>query len=164
MAKKEKVQLTPEELAAKKLKTKKGWARFGAVVLALAITLVIYKFGAKDGHKINKVEAQTVVETVTVKKTEATTKAAETTTKAAETTTKADDSTTKKAETTTAASSSSILDSIKDGLSGLISGGSSSLPSVDGESAASAVEKVGSAAQDFFYGLADKVEQTTTAQ
>ena len=51
MAKKEKVQLTPEELAEKKLKTRKGWARVGAIVCALAITVAVYAAGSKGGHK-----------------------------------------------------------------------------------------------------------------
>lgn len=168
MAKKEKVQLTPEELSAKKLKKKKSWARVGAVVVALAITVGVYAIGAKGGHKEVVKEAPTV--TVIQKVTQATTKAPETTT--APSTTKAPE-TTKAAETTTkpattAASSSGgisdILGTITDGLGSLIGGlgsGSSSLPSIDGNSAADTVEQIGSAGQDFFYGIADKIEQGT---
>ena len=119
MAKKNKVQLTPEELAAKKLKTRKGWARVGAVACALAITAAVYAVGSKDGHKIKQVEEtpQVVTQVVTVA---ATTKAPETTTEA---TTKAPE-TTKAAETTTkAASSDSSSDGgIMDTITGLLGG------------------------------------------
>ena len=36
MAKKQKVELTPEEKAAKKLRNSNGWVRFWAIVVALA--------------------------------------------------------------------------------------------------------------------------------
>ena len=42
MAKKQKVELTPEEKAAKKLRHSNGWVRFWAIVVALALTAGIY--------------------------------------------------------------------------------------------------------------------------
>ncbi len=36
MAKKEKIQLTPEEIEAKKIRRSNGWTRFWAIVVALA--------------------------------------------------------------------------------------------------------------------------------
>ena len=151
MAKKNKAQLTPEELAEKKLKTRKGWARVGAVVCALAITAAVYAVGAKDGHKIKQVEEtpQVVTQVVTVA---ATTKAPETTTEA---TTKAPE-TTKAAETTTkAASSDSSSDGgILDTITGLIGG----LGDIDLSGAGDTIEGVGNTAKDFFYDIADKIE------
>ncbi|MBE6827218.1 MAG: hypothetical protein E7514_01215, partial [Ruminococcaceae bacterium] len=61
MAKKEKPVLTPEEIAAKKLKRKKVWARIGAVACALAITGAIYAVGSKDGPKIVREEPEQVI-------------------------------------------------------------------------------------------------------
>ena len=52
MAKKEKIPVPPEVKAEKKLKRKKGWARFFAVVLAVAITGGVYAIGSKGGPKI----------------------------------------------------------------------------------------------------------------
>ena len=140
MAKKNKVQLTPEELAAKKLKTRKGWARVGAVACALAITAAVYAVGSKDGHKIKQVEEtpQVVTQVVTVA---ATTKAPETT-KAAETTTKA------------ASSDDSSSGGIMDTITGLLGG----LGDIDLSGAGDTIEGVGNTAKDFFYDIADKIE------
>lgn len=151
MAKKNKIQLTPEELAAKKLKTRKGWARVGAVACALAITAAVYALGSKDGHKIKQVEEapQVVTQVVTVA---ATTQKTETTTEA---TTKAPE-TTKAAETTTkAASSDSSSDGgIMDTITGLLGG----LGDIDLSGAGDTIEGVGNTAKDFFYDIADKIE------
>ena len=144
MAKKNKVQLTPEELAAKKLKTRKGWARVGAVACALAITAAVYAVGSKDGHKIKQVEEtpQVVTQVVTVA---ATTKAPETTTEA----------TTKAPETTKAASSDNSSDGgIMDTITGLLGG----LGDIDLSGAGDTIEGVGNTAKDFFYDIADKIE------
>jgi len=151
MAKKNKVQLTPEELAAKKLKTRKGWARVGAVACALAITAAVYAAGSKDGHKIKQVEETPQVITQVVK-VEATTQKTETTTEA---TTKAPE-TTKAAETTTAASSSddSSQGGIMDTITSLIGG----LGDIDLSGAGDTIQGVGNTAKDFFYDIADKIE------
>ena len=151
MAKKNKAQLTPEELAEKKLKKRKGWARVGAVVCALAITVAVYSVGSKGGHKIKQVEETPQVVTQVVK-VETTTKKAETTTEA---TTKAPE-TTKAAETTTkAASSDSSSDGgILDTITGLLGG----LGDIDLSGAGDTIEGVGNTAKDFFYDIADKIE------
>ncbi len=151
MAKKNKAQLTPEELAEKKLKKRKGWARVGAVACALAITAAVYAVGAKDGHKIKQVEETPQVVTQVVK-VEATTQKTETTTEA---TTKAAETTTKAAETTTKASSDSSSDGgILDTITGLIGG----LGDMDFSGAGDTIEGVGNTAKDFFYDIADKIE------
>ena len=141
MAKKEKVQLTPEELAEKKLNTRKGWARVGAIVCALAITAAVYAAGSKGGHKIKQVEENVPVVTqiVTV---------AATTAPTTEPTTQA--------PTTQAASSGSdsALGGIMDTLSGLIGG----MGDVDLSGAGDTIEGLGNTAKDFFYDIADKIE------
>ena len=151
MAKKNKAQLTPEELAEKKLKTRKGWARVGAVVCALAITAAVYSVGSKGGHKIKQVEETPQVVTQVVK-VEASTQKTETTTEA---TTKAAETTTKAAETTTKAASDSSSDGgILDTITGLIGG----LGDMDFSGAGDTIEGVGNTAKDFFYDIADKIE------
>ena len=150
MAKKNKAQLTPEELAEKKLKTRKGWARVGAVVCALAITAAVYSVGSKGGHKIKQVEETPQVVTQVVK-VEASTQKTETTTEA----------TTKAAETTTKAASDSSSDGgILDTITGLIGGlgDIGSLGDMDFSGAGDTIEGVGNTAKDFFYDIADKIE------
>ncbi len=168
MAKKEKIPVPPEVVAAKKLKRKKGWARFFAIVLAVAITGGVYVIGSKDGPKIVKEEepAPVVVTQVVqpvVQPTQApvvtpttpptTTKPAPTTaapTTAAPTTTKAADS-----------GSGGILDTIM----GLLGGfDPSSITDtlgglVDTNGAADTIEGAGESAKDFFYGLADSADE-----
>lgn len=51
MAKKQKVELTPEEKAAKKLRHSNGWVRFWAIVVALALTSGIYGLASKTASK-----------------------------------------------------------------------------------------------------------------
>ena len=51
MAKKQKVELTPEEKAAKKLRNSNGWVRFWAIVVALALTAGIYGLASKTASK-----------------------------------------------------------------------------------------------------------------
>lgn len=51
MAKKEKIQLTPEELAAKKIRRSNGWTRFWAVVVALALTAGVFSIARSQGTK-----------------------------------------------------------------------------------------------------------------
>ena len=51
MAKKQKVELTPEEKAAKKLRHSNGWVRFWAIVVALALTAGIYGLASTTAGK-----------------------------------------------------------------------------------------------------------------
>ena len=179
MAKKEKIQLTPEEIAAKKLRTKKGWARFGAVALAIVITGAVYVIGSKDGPKVvTEVEEPPVIQQIIQQNpTPATTKAPETT--KAPATTKAPETTkapaTTKAPTTSSSGGSSGGGGILDTITGLLGGlGDFDIGSllgglggdggglgglVDRNSIADTVEGAGGKAKDFFYGLADNVEE-----
>lgn len=64
MAKKAKVELTLEELQAKKSKRQRGWVRFCAILLAVVLTLGIYGMASKGGPNVvsvypNIVRAQT---------------------------------------------------------------------------------------------------------
>ena len=146
MAKKEKVQLTPEELAEKKLNTRKGWARVGAIVCALAITAAVYAAGSKGGHKIKQVEENVPVVTQIVTVAATTAPTTEPTTQAPTT----------QAPTTQASSSDSdsALGGIMDTLSGLIGG----MGDVDLSGAGDTIEGLGNTAKDFFYDIADKIE------
>ena len=182
MAKKEKVQLTPEEIAAKKLKRKKGWARVGAVALAVVITGAVYVLGSKDGPKVvQEVEDPPIIQQI-VQQTPSpspapapaapTTKAAAPTTKAPETTTKTATPTTTAANNGGSSGGGGILDTITGLLGGLgdfdigsllggIGGGDGGGLGglVDRNSAADTIEGAGTKAKDFFYGLADNVEE-----
>lgn len=151
MAKKEKVQLTPEELAEKKLNTRKGWARVGAIVCALAITAAVYAAGSKGGHKIKQVEENVPVVTQIVTVAAPTAPTTEPTTQAPTT-----QAPTTQAPTTQAASSGSdsALGGIMDTLSGLIGG----IGDVDVSGAGDTIEGLGNTAKDFFYDIADKIE------
>lgn len=151
MAKKEKVQLTPEELAEKKLNTRKGWARVGAIVCALAITAAVYAAGSKGGHKIKQVEENVPVVTQIVTVAATTAPTTEPTTQAPTT-----QAPTTQAPTTQAASSGSdsALGGIMDTLSGLIGG----MGDVDLSGAGDTIEGLGNTAKDFFYDIADKIE------
>ena len=146
MAKKEKVQLTPEELAEKKLNTRKGWARVGAIVCALAITVAVYAAGSKGGHKIKQVEENVPVVTQIVTVAAPTAPTTEPTTQAPTT----------QAPTTQASSSGSdsALGGIMDTLSGLIGG----MGDIDFSGAGDTIEGLGNTAKDFFYDIADKIE------
>lgn len=176
MAKKEKIPMTPEERAAKKLKSKKGWARFFAIVLAVAITGGVFAIGSKGGHKIVKEEepAPVVVQQVVQPVQTPTQPAPVVTPTTAAPTTKAPTTAapTTKAPTTTAPSGDSsgggILDSIMGLLGGfdigsLLGGGGDALGGlgglVDRNGAADTIEGAGDKAKDFFYGLADNVEE-----
>lgn len=151
MAKKEKVQLTPEELAEKKLNTRKGWARVGAIVCALAITAAVYAAGSKGGHKIKQVEENVPVVTQIVTVAAPTAPTTEPTTQAPTT-----QAPTTQAPTTQASSSDSdsALGGIMDTLSGLIGG----MGDVDISGAGDTIEGLGNTAKDFFYDIADKIE------
>ena len=151
MAKKEKVQLTPEELAEKKLNTRKGWARVGAIVCALAITAAVYAAGSKGGHKIKQVEENVPVVTQIVTVAATTAPTTEPTTQAPTT-----QAPTTQAPTTQAASSGSdsALGGIMDTLSGLIGG----MGDVDLSGAGDTIEGLGNTAKDFFYDIAYKIE------
>ncbi len=64
MAKKAKVELTLEELQAKKSKRQRGWVRFCAILLAVVLTLGVYGMASKGGPNVvsvypNIVRAQT---------------------------------------------------------------------------------------------------------
>ena len=53
MAKKNKPELTLEELQAKKSRRQRGWVRFCAIVLAVALTAGIYGFASSgDPHTV----------------------------------------------------------------------------------------------------------------
>ena len=151
MAKKEKVQLTPEEIAEKKLNTRKGWARVGAIVCALAITAAVYAAGSKGGHKIKQVEENVPVVTQIVTVAATTAPTTEHTTQAPTT-----QAPTTQAPTTQASSSGSdsALGGIMDTLSGLIGG----MGDVDISGAGDTIEGLGNTAKDFFYDIADKIE------
>ena len=151
MAKKEKVQLTPEELAEKKLNTRKGWARVGAIVCALAITAAVYAAGSKGGHKIKQVEENVPVVTQIVTVAAPAAPTTEPTTQAPTT-----QAPTTQAPTTQASSSGSdsALGGIMDTLSGLIGG----MGDVDISGAGDTIEGLGNTAKDFFYDIADKIE------
>ncbi len=151
MAKKEKVQLTPEELAEKKLNTRKGWARVGAIVCALAITVAVYAAGSKGGHKIKQVEENVPVVTQIVTVAAPTAPTTEPTTQAPTT-----QAPTTQAPTTQASSSGSdsALGGIMDTLSGLIGG----MGDIDFSGAGDTIEGLGNTAKDFFYDIADKIE------
>lgn len=60
MAKKKKAELTLEELQAKKAKTQRGWVRFCAIVLAVALTAAMYGVASKGGPKKVPVYPNTV--------------------------------------------------------------------------------------------------------
>ena len=54
MAKKEKVQLTPEEIIQKKIRRSDRWTRFWAVVVALALTAGVFTFARSQGIKASE--------------------------------------------------------------------------------------------------------------
>ena len=151
MAKKEKVQLTPEELAEKKLNTRKGWARVGAIVCALAITVAVYAAGSKGGHKIKQVEENVPVVTQIVTVAAPAAPTTEPTTQAPTTQAPATQAATTQASSS---GSDSALGGIMDTLSGLIGG----IGDVDFSGAGDTIEGLGNTAKDFFYDIADKIE------
>lgn len=62
MAKKEKIQLSPEEAAAKKIRRSNGWVRFWAVVVALVLTVSLVgvaKMGGADAEVASGTNTQT---------------------------------------------------------------------------------------------------------
>lgn len=62
MAKKEKIQLSPEEVAAKKIRRSNGWVRFWAVVVALVLTVSLVgvaKMGGADAEAASGTNTQT---------------------------------------------------------------------------------------------------------
>lgn len=52
MSKKVKMELTPEELAAKKIRKSNGWTRFWAIVLALVLTVGVFSIAKKQGAEV----------------------------------------------------------------------------------------------------------------
>ena len=169
MAKKEKIPVPPEVVAAKKLKRKKGWARFFAIVLAVAITGGVYVIGSKDGPKIVKEEEPApVVVTQVVQPVVQPTQAPVVTPTTPPTTTKPAPTTaapTTAAPTTTKAADSGEGGGILDTIMGLLGGfDPSSITDmlgglVDTNGAADTIEGAGESAKDFFYGLADSADE-----
>ena len=116
MAKKAKVELTLEELQAKKSKRQRGWVRFCAILLAVVLTLGIYGMASKGGPNVvsvypNIVRAQT--KTVVQKQDSNTSSSSDT----------ADDEDASSAPTTPSEEEGSILDTIMGMLGGLDLGG-----------------------------------------
>lgn len=112
MAKKAKVELTLEELQAKKSKRQRGWVRFCAILLAVVLTLGIYGMASKGGPNVvsvypNIVRAQT--KTVVQKQDSDTSSSSDT----------ADDEDASSAPTTPSEEEGSILDTIMGMLGGL---------------------------------------------
>ena len=60
MAKKEKIQLTPEEIEARKIRRSNGWTRFWAIVVALALTAGVFAFARTQGISKNCVHVPEV--------------------------------------------------------------------------------------------------------
>ncbi len=60
MSKKVKTELTPEELAAKKIRKSNGWTRFWAIVLALALTVGVFSVAKSQGAKVAASDEETV--------------------------------------------------------------------------------------------------------
>ena len=175
---KQKIPKTPEMKAAKRFRRRKRWARFFGIVLALVITVVIYSSASKDGNKIvpifdpqpvivqeviQQVQAPTEPATVVQPTTQAPTQAPETTTAAPAPT---------QAPTTQPADNSSSGGGILDTITGLLGGfdlgsitdtlggaGDALGGLVDRNGAADTIEGAGDKAKDFFYGLADNVEE-----
>ena len=54
MAKKEKIQHTPEEIEARKIRRSNGWTRFWAIVVALALTAGVFAFARTQGIKASE--------------------------------------------------------------------------------------------------------------
>lgn len=112
MAKKAKVELTLEELQAKKSKRQRGWVRFCAILLAVVLTLGVYGMASKGGPNVvsvypNIVRAQT--KTVVQKQDSNTSSSSDT----------ADDEDASSAPTTPSEEEGSILDTIMGMLGGL---------------------------------------------
>ena len=59
MAKKEKVQLTPEEIKEKKIRRSNGWTRFWAVVVAFALTAGVFAFAKTQSAKLQEESGET---------------------------------------------------------------------------------------------------------
>lgn len=111
MAKKKNADLTLEELQAKKAKTQRGWVRFCAIVLAVALTVGMYGVASKGGPKKVPVypnTVQTVVNNGGTSTDDTTTPTTDTNTSTSTTTT-----------TTTSDEGGGILDSIMGLLGGI---------------------------------------------
>ena len=59
MAKKEKVQLTPEEIADRKIRRSNGWTRFWAIFLSFAIVAGVFAFARSQGLGSTSSDEQT---------------------------------------------------------------------------------------------------------
>ena len=117
MAKKPKIELTLEELQAKKSKRQRGWVRFCAILLAVVLTLGIFGMASKGGPNVvevypNVVRAQT--KTVVQKQDNPQTEPADTDT---------EDENTPSAPSNTSEEEGSFLDTILGLLGGLDLGG-----------------------------------------
>ncbi len=175
MAKKDKIPLTPEQIAEKKLNSRKKRARVLAVVLAIVITACVYFAGSKEGPKTVRVEPQavvvdnvvervvekevTVTVTVPAPATEAPTTEAPTTAAPPATEAPSDSS---DGSSDILGTITGLLGGITDGLGDVDIGGLGG--GVDTSGVADAIEGIGSSAQDFFNGIADKVGTTEAAQ
>ncbi len=109
--KKAKVELTLEELQAKKAKTQRGWVRFCAILLAVLLTVGIYGVASQGDPNVVNLNPNVVrVNTQTVSKGDTTTPPA---------TTPSDDNTATPAPTPSTDESGGILDTIMGLLGGL---------------------------------------------
>ena len=109
--KKAKVELTLEELQAKKAKTQRGWVRFCAILLAVLLTVGIYGVASQGDPNVVNLNPNVVrVNTQTVSKGDTTTPPA---------TTPSDDNTATPAPTPSTDEGGGILDTIMGLLGGL---------------------------------------------
>lgn len=109
--KKAKVELTLEELQAKKAKTQRGWVRFCAILLAVLLTVGIYGVASQGDPNVVNLNPNVVrVNTQTVSKGDTTTPPA---------TTPSDDNTATPAPTPSTEEGGGILDTIMGLLGGL---------------------------------------------
>lgn len=109
--KKAKVELTLEELQAKKAKTQRGWVRFCAILLAVLLTVGIYGVASQGDPNVVNLNPNVVrVNTQTVTKGDTTTPPA---------TTPSDDDTATPAPTPSTSEDGGILDTIMGLLSGI---------------------------------------------
>lgn len=109
--KKAKVELTLEELQAKKAKTQRGWVRFCAILLAVLLTVGIYGVASQGDPNVVNLNPNVVrVNTQTVSKGDTTTPPA---------TTPSDDNTATPAPTPSTEDGGGILDTIMGLLGGL---------------------------------------------
>ena len=154
MAKKAKVELTLEELQAKKSKRQRGWVRFCAILLAVVLTLGIYSMASKGGPNVvsvypNIVRAQTVVQKQDSAQTDLTD-------------TDTEDEDTPTAPTAAAEEEGSILDTIMGMLGGLDLSGL--VGSVDTEGIGITAANAIQTAKDSLLELIDRLESSISGK